>query len=319
MARRRTTRKRSRGRSSRAIPSISLRMPRMPELQQRDLDLIGLGLVALAAFFAFVFYLGWDGGKVGGALGDASRFLFGGVAYLVPVVMLGAGALLLLGPMLPSVRPFRAGAICVLAALMLGLAGGLFGLGPAQPPRHGFMHAEYFRHHGGVIGEVLYWSAKTLIQRFGAYIAFLFLLTAGVMLLTGASVAGLVRGTRDGFASSARRVRRSTSEFAALVAGREPHGTSGDRTPDGDEQPRAAVPDVEPLVRATHVEAPALDDEDRDEPEREEPQPDPEPASAPFPRSERAKAEHAEAAPEDLTRQGNRRSDVTEAADVEYG
>src|SRR5437588_226968 len=224
MARRRTTRKRSRGRTSRAIPSISLRMPRMPELQQRDLDLIGLGLVALAAFFAFVFYLGWDGGKVGGALGDAFRFLFGGVAYLVPLVMLGAGALLLLGPMLPSIRPFRAGAICVLAALMLGLAGGLFGLGPAQPPRHGFMNPDYFRHHGGVIGEVLYWSAKTLIQRFGAYIAFLFLLAAGVMLLTGASV----------------------------------------------------------------------------------------------PRAERARAEHAEAAPEELTPQGNRRSDVTEAADVEY-
>src|SRR5438270_604256 len=79
MARRRTTRKRSRGRTSRAIPSISLRMPRMPELQQRDLDLIGLGLVALAAFFAFVFYLGWDGGKVGGALGDAFRFLLGSI------------------------------------------------------------------------------------------------------------------------------------------------------------------------------------------------------------------------------------------------
>src|SRR2546423_3297490 len=140
MARRRTTRKRSRGRTSRAIPSISLRVPRLPELQQRDLDLIGLGLVALAAFFAFVFYLGWDGGKVGGAFGDAFRFLFGGVAYLVPVVMLGAGALLLLGPVLPSIRPFRAGATCVLAALMLGLAGGPFRPRPPPPPAPGFLN-----------------------------------------------------------------------------------------------------------------------------------------------------------------------------------
>src|SRR5437764_974774 len=178
MARRRTKRTRSRRRSSRSLPPISLRLPRMPQLEQRDLDLIGLGLVAMAAFFAFVFYLGWDGGKVGGAVGDAFRFLFGGVAYLVPLVLLAAGALLLLGPMLPSVKPFRAGGICVLAALMLGLAGGLFGLGPAQPPRHGFMHPEYFRHHGGVVGEALYWTAKTLVQRFGAYIAFLFLLAA---------------------------------------------------------------------------------------------------------------------------------------------
>jgi len=318
MARRRSNRRRSRRRPSRALPRIALRMP---QLEQRDLDLVGLGLVALAAFFAFVFYLGWDGGKVGGALADGFRFLLGGAAYLVPLVLLGAGTLLVLGPMLASVKPFRAGGACVLAALVLGLAGGLFGLGPAHPPRHGFMHPEYFRHHGGLLGEVLYWTAKTLVQRFGAYIVFVFLLAAGVMLLTGATVAGLLQGTRAGFASSARRVRRSTSEFAALVSGR------GTRSPGaGDaagDRPRVGVPDVEPLVRATHVEAPALDGEDRDEPERYEPEParlepQPETARAPFPRAERARAEQAEAVSEDLTPQGNRRSEVTEAADVEY-
>ncbi|TMK64685.1 MAG: DNA translocase FtsK [Actinobacteria bacterium] len=318
MARRRSNRRRSRRRPSRALPRIALRMP---QLEQRDLDLVGLGLVALAAFFAFVFYLGWDGGKVGGALADGFRFLLGGAAYLVPLVLLGAGTLLVLGPMLASVKPFRAGGACVLAALVLGLAGGLFGLGPAHPPRHGFMHPEYFRHHGGLLGEVLYWTAKTLVQRFGAYIVFVFLLAAGVMLLTGATVAGLLQGTRAGFASSARRVRRSTSEFAALVSGR------GTRSPGaGDaagDRPRVGVPDVEPLVRATHVEAPALDGEDRDEPERYEPEParlepQPETARAPFPRAERARAEQAEAVSEELTPQGNRRSEVTEAADVEY-
>ena len=318
MARRRSNRRRSRRRPSRALPRIALRMP---QLEQRDLDLVGLGLVALAAFFAFVFYLGWDGGKVGGALADGFRFLLGGAAYLVPLVLLGAGTLLVLGPMLASVKPFRAGGACVLAALVLGLAGGLFGLGPAHPPRHGFMHPEYFRHHGGLLGEVLYWTAKTLVQRFGAYIVFVFLLAAGVMLLTGATVAGLLQGTRAGFASSARRVRRSTSEFAALVSGR------GTRSPGaGDaagDRPRVGVPDVEPLVRATHVEAPALDGEDRDEPERYEPEPErlepqPETARAPFPRAERARAEQAEAVSEELTPQGNRRSEVTEAADVEY-
>src|SRR5438132_12083473 len=88
MARRRSNRRRSRRRPSRALPRIALRMP---QLEQRDLDLVGLGLVALAAFFAFVFYLGWDGGKVGGALADGFRFLLGGAAYLVPLVLLGAG------------------------------------------------------------------------------------------------------------------------------------------------------------------------------------------------------------------------------------
>jgi S-DNA-T family DNA segregation ATPase FtsK/SpoIIIE len=295
----------------------------MPELEQGQLDLIGLGLVALAAFFAFVFYLGWDGGQVGGALADGFRFLFGGVAYLVPLALLATGALLVLGPMLPSVKPFRAGGICLLVALTLGLAGGLFGLGPAHPPRHGFMHPDYFRHHGGAFGEALYWGAKTLIQRFGAYIAFVFLLLAGAMLITGASVAGIVRGTRVGLASSARRVRRSTSEFAALVTGRSQADDrpAVDEAAFYDERPPARAPEVEPLVRATHVEAPALDPPPEGdgieavEAAAEAEEPGGRASSrAPFPRAERAASE-AEA---ELTPQGNRRSEVTEADDTEY-
>ena len=39
--------------------------PRLPELEQRQLDVIGLGLVALAVFFAFLVYLRSDGGRAG--------------------------------------------------------------------------------------------------------------------------------------------------------------------------------------------------------------------------------------------------------------
>src|SRR3954452_1693013 len=115
-------------------------LPKLPSLrlEQHQLDLIGLGLVALAAFLAFVFFLGWDGGKVGEGLGNAFVFLFGGVGYLVPIALFGAGAVLVLKPMLPSVRPFRSGALCLLLALMLGLAAGSFGLGPDHPARDGF-------------------------------------------------------------------------------------------------------------------------------------------------------------------------------------
>jgi DNA segregation ATPase FtsK/SpoIIIE, S-DNA-T family len=334
---RRAPKKRARRSRARSLSQIQLRVPRMPELEQRHLDLIGLGLVALAAFFAFVFYLGWDGGKVGGALADAFRFLFGGVAYLVPLVLLATGTVLVLRPMLPSVKPFKAGGVCLIVALMLGLAGGLFGLGPDDPARHGFMHADYFRHHGGVFGEAIYWTSKTLIQRFGTYIAFVFLLTAGVMLLTGASVAGVLRGTRAGLASSASRVRQSTSEFAALVTGRQPRTAAAPPDP-ADREIRAEraparAPEVEPLVRATHVEAPALDGPVEDDPTTGEPESPPftdavpAPAEdnsdagaglhsprAPFPRAERAAA----AADAGLTPQGNRRSKVTEADDFDY-
>src|SRR5437763_16244145 len=211
LARRRTPRKRSRRRSSRALPPISLRMP---QLEQRDLDLLGLGLVALAAFFAFVFYLGWDGGKVGGALADGFRFLLDGAAYLVPLVLLRAGTLLVLGPMLPSAKPFRAGGVCVLAALVLGLAGGLFGLGPVHPPRHGFMHPEYFRHHGGLAGEVLC-SAATLVHRRGGAIIFFFLLLIAVVLLPAGAVAGGLLRARAALSATGRRRGRPAPRVAA--------------------------------------------------------------------------------------------------------
>src|SRR3954467_10504651 len=118
MTRRMSSRRKPRARTRAKRSSFSLpAMPKLPHLEQRQLDLLGLGLVALAAFLAFVFYLGWDGGKVGEGLAAGVVFLFGGVGYLVPVVLFGTGAVLVLRPILPSVRPFRSGAICLLLAL----------------------------------------------------------------------------------------------------------------------------------------------------------------------------------------------------------
>src|SRR4051794_31521726 len=333
---------RARTRSAPPPKRGSAQLPRLPEikLEQHQLDLIGLGLVALAAFLAFVFYLGWDGGKVGEGLASMFIFLFGGVGYVVPVAMFGAGAVLVLKPLLPSVRPFRSGAICLFLALMLGLAAGSFGLGPDHPARDGFFHAAYFRNHGGVIGDAMYFVAKTLFSNFGAHIIFVFLLLAGVLLLTGASVAGVLSATREGVAQTSRRVRSSTGEFAALVTGRRGPG-SGSDSPDGRPLPRrwdeplddadlAAVPaDVEPVVRATHVEAPAYDPGSAGELEPDplpevseselseevfEPPPPPEPVDA---GADPADADAQGVQPE-LTPMGNYRSDVLEADDFVY-
>ncbi|HZC14716.1 MAG TPA: hypothetical protein VE270_11925, partial [Thermoleophilaceae bacterium] len=68
----------------------------LPRLEQRHYDLIGLGLVAIAAFFACVFYLGWAGGQVGEAMAEGFLTLFGGAGYLVPVALFGTGAVLVL-------------------------------------------------------------------------------------------------------------------------------------------------------------------------------------------------------------------------------
>src|SRR5207247_308639 len=96
MAPRKTRRKPKRKKPLRAsMRSLRHVRFRLADLDQARRDAIGLGLLAGGAFFAFVFYFGWDGGKVGGALNDALAFLLGDVAYLVPLLLVGAGAALI--------------------------------------------------------------------------------------------------------------------------------------------------------------------------------------------------------------------------------
>ncbi len=311
----------------------SFALPRLPALEQRQLDLIGLGLVAFAAFLAFVFYLGWDGGEVGQALADASILLFGGAGYLTPVLLFGAGALLVLKPMLPAMRPWGTGAACLVTALVLGLAAGSLGFGSSQPARiAAFMSdPDFLRSHGGLVGETLFWVMKTLFQEIGAHILFVFLSLIGLLLLTGASLAGLVQATGEGVASTTRRVRESTSEFAALVSGHEPaEAGSGASSPySGDDSDAArhddSPPEVEPVVRATHVEAPVPRDErvsgddEEDGLAVEVPEFDPDQVATLEARSEESPVAGTGAEREvDLTPQGHRRTRVAEADDLAY-
>src|SRR5829696_6537125 len=115
-------------RARRSAPPSAWR-GRVPALEQRHWDLIGLALVAIAVFLAFLIYLGWDGGEAGSGLVEGLRDLVGQMHYLIPVALLAAGAVVVLRPVLPAVRPFRAAAGCLLVAGCLGLAAGTLGLG----------------------------------------------------------------------------------------------------------------------------------------------------------------------------------------------
>src|SRR4051794_41975618 len=70
---------------SRAKRSNATWHPRLPILEQRHLDLAGLGLVALGVFLAFPLYLGGDGGEAGGGLGGAPPWGGGGAGDAPPV------------------------------------------------------------------------------------------------------------------------------------------------------------------------------------------------------------------------------------------
>ncbi|MDQ3936958.1 MAG: DNA translocase FtsK, partial [Actinomycetota bacterium] len=115
---------------------------------------------------------------------------------------------------------------------------------------------------------------------------------------------------------TAQRVRRSTGEFAAVVTGRDRPAPAPAREP---QPPALPEPDGEPVVRATHVEAPAIHGQEDSEEVDFEPELEPEPDPI-------AEAHYAEEEPEpavdedeaELTPQGNRRSEVTESEEIEY-
>src|SRR3954462_3079201 len=188
-------------RARRARPQLHL-----PTLEQRHLDLIGLGLVALALFFGFLVYAGWDGGRAGSEAVEGLRWLLGAAQYVVPVSLAAAGASLMLRPVLPAVRPFRAGAICLFVSVTLGLSAGTLGVGPGGT-RPDWWDAEWVKTRGGRTGETLDWVVPTLAGTIGAHILTVFLFIAGVLLLTGASVAGVIKATSDSVSSTTREVR----------------------------------------------------------------------------------------------------------------
>jgi DNA segregation ATPase FtsK/SpoIIIE, S-DNA-T family len=259
---------------------------RLPDLEQRHLDLIGLGLVALAAFLAFLIYFGGNGGRAGSQAVEGLRWLLGEVHYFVPIALLGAGAVLALRPMLPAVRPFRSGAVCLFAALTLWLAAG--------GTRPGWWDAAWVKDHGGMVGEALDWGASTLVGDVGAHILAVFLFVAAVLLLTGASVAGVVKLTSDSVTGTTRELRTAVKR----------------------RRPASAPPAAAPVEAATEIWAEPY----------EEPDPEPEPAVEPEaearlaedPPEDEPGVTRAAAEPEHLTPQGRYRAAVTDSPEFEW-
>jgi len=201
-------------------------------LQQRHYDVIGLALIAAGVFLGFVIYGHWDGGRFGDWLARGLASLIGQTRLGVPVACAGAGALFVMRPAIPTIRPFRAGAILLFAASALALAVG----GPAHV-RWADAGA-----HGGVLGEAELWAAASLIGTAGAQILAAFLALAGVFLVSGGALGAAVRagGTRLARAARTRQLR----------------------TPVRASAPRVTPPELfdrELVVRATHVEAPPIE------------------------------------------------------------
>ncbi len=195
---------------ARAKRSSATRVPRLPAFEQRHLDLVGLGLVALAIFLVFPLWLGWEAGAVGAALTGGLAWGFGVLEWTAPFVLALVGGLLVLRPVMPAFRPFRAGGIVLFLALELALGAGTLGLGPGGP--HGaFWQQEVFDVRGGLVGEAELWVASTLLGTIGAHILAVFLFLVAATLLTGASAASVMRSGALAAADTTRSFRAPRS------------------------------------------------------------------------------------------------------------
>jgi DNA segregation ATPase FtsK/SpoIIIE, S-DNA-T family len=254
-------------------------LPRLPELDQRQRDVVGLAFVAAGVFMGFVLY-GFGGppapgGRAGHGLAVALGWLLGRARVLAPATLVIGGGALLLRPVLPALRPLRTGALCVFAAVTLALAAGMLGLSSAPAPGAPAWTSAHLQSHGGIAGEALYQLTHKLVQDVGVDILVVFLLITGVILLTGASIASVIRATGSGVVDTTRMVRRLRESERAPAPRAARTRTPVQEVPD-DELGSLSLTPPEPdprelIVRATHVEAPPHDWADELEPPAEDP------------------------------------------------
>ena len=241
------------------LDSLALRWP---VLSQSQRDVLGLGLVAVGVFMAVVLYGHGDGGKLGHGLATALGWWIGEARVLAPIALVVGGGALLLDQLIPTRRPLRTGGLCVFAAVTLALAAGSLGMSsgtPAHSSPSAQWHSAFLQAHGGIMGQGLYWAAHRLVQSAGVDILILFLLAVGVVLLTGASLAAVLRATGDGLVDTSRMIRARASALERVTQGIQDERSQRARGTDGGGvQPPEPAPE-ELIVRATHVEAPSVD------------------------------------------------------------
>jgi S-DNA-T family DNA segregation ATPase FtsK/SpoIIIE len=220
-------------------------------LDQSQRDVLGLGLAAVGVFMGFVIYGHWNGGRIGHGLDVAVGWCVGEARILAPIALVAAGAALLLAQLMPAGRPLRTGAICLFAAVTLALAAGALGVSDGTPDgaSSGQWRSAFLQSHGGVAGQGLYWVAHRMVQTVGVDILVVFLALVGAILLSGASLAAVLKATGNGLVDTSRVLRARAQQFERATREGSAHAVI----------PPDPAPE-ELIVRATHVEAPSRDD-----------------------------------------------------------
>jgi S-DNA-T family DNA segregation ATPase FtsK/SpoIIIE len=203
-------RKKRSGKLRPRIPSRVKKRTRKKRTQrgQHHPELWGLGLIAAGIFLATLFWFGWDGGVVGGAVQDGFESAVGAAAYVAPAALAVLGLLMVARSALVDVRPFRTGLVVVVLGLLLSLGDT----------------------HGGAVGAALHDLVRLLLGATGATIVGVTTLAVGALLLSGASLGALLRRSHHAVRSAARRGRSAVT--APPPAAAQPHGPPVDAVHD---------------------------------------------------------------------------------------
>jgi S-DNA-T family DNA segregation ATPase FtsK/SpoIIIE len=258
MQRRRTRKTRARSAASRRrAPASGGLRGALEGLEQRHYDLIGLALVAAGVYLAFVLVLGWDGGRVGGWLAEALEHAVGRLAYLAPIALFAGGVALIARPMLEVGGARWAGLGLLLFAVLLLLSADPLGIGPERPRRDPWFDPAVYTARGGIVGEAFYWATTQLFQRVGAQILAVFALAGGLLLLSGTTIAGLLRSA----GGAAERAREQTREMAQTVRRAAPRRDHLDEDDEEIRITRVAATETLATEPAADPEEPAWDTE----------------------------------------------------------
>src|SRR5215470_16044567 len=148
-------------------------------------ELWGLGWVALGLYLGAVLYFGWNGGYVGGWLGEGLDRLIGDAKYVMPVVLVVLGALVVTRSALVDVRPFRTGMVVLGCGLMISLG----------------------KDQGGYLGQLLGGAVGVALGATGSLLLGVHLMLCGTLLLSGASLGAILRRSGHGLHRAARSAR----------------------------------------------------------------------------------------------------------------
>jgi DNA segregation ATPase FtsK/SpoIIIE, S-DNA-T family len=244
-------------RSSRPRPKMPARVRKNKRARRgrarQHHELLGLGLFCLGLFLAVVTWLDGSGGVVGERIDDGLDALVGSARVGVPLLLVLVGGLMIARASVVDVKPFRTG-------LVIGCTGVMILLGEER---------------GGGVGQVLDTVFGRLFGGTGSFILGLFLLWAGALLLTGASLGAILRRSAR-VARDTASVARRTVDLVRVPA----EDLSGGQTPgpvpeshgppvDGEQ----AYPDVvgdAPAAHAVLVDQ-LVEISEQPEPERPEP------------------------------------------------